>query len=177
MFIGVQDLKENSVIEDNVDEKILAISIKEFQELEIKKILGRSEYERLSDELLKVVNEVGYELSESDVLLMDVITPVMIYGALTYSISPLHYKLSNMGVKNETNINSLSTEQATIRANYAFKLDGFRAELKEYISTPSCCASPDDTTYNMTGVSLDDYTPDREERYRDYYYGTHRRRR
>lgn len=176
LFISATALKEKSVIQNNVDEKILTICIKEYQEIELRTTLGATEYNRLSDELVKVQNGTQIKLTDDDQELFDMITPVMVYGSLMYSISPLHEKITNKGMQHDKDLNADIAELGAARSNYNFKLDKYRSLLLEYIhekdttTTKKCCASSDDTTFNFTGIALDDYTPDVDGLYKSTFY-------
>lgn len=182
LFISVQTLKDKSVIMDNTDEKTLTLAIQEYQELEIEAILSTSEYARLTEQLIQVQTGVITELTPADQVLMQHIVPCLVYGAAMYSIRPLHYKLGNKGsqVDRDTNAELGNTEAA--RADFAFKADGYKRKLIEYIHTESKsvttgCQSIEDTTFNFTGMSLPDYDSNYEEQYRSDYYKDARGRR
>ncbi len=174
-FISVQTLKDKSPLQANVDEKILNIAIKEYQELELKKVLGRVEYERLQDAVVASLATPPTELSEADKILFDHIVPVMVYGALMYSISPIHNKLTNAGAKVDEYQNSRSADLAEARADYAFKVEGYKRDLIEHITEVSTtsvkpCISVEDTTFAFTGISLPDSSPDYGAAYDNRYY-------
>lgn len=81
LFISVQDLKDNTTIQNNVDEKVLNLSIKEFQELELSNIIGTDTYKHLSNVIVSGATISGYTYSDEDSLLLDYIKPVMVYGS------------------------------------------------------------------------------------------------
>lgn len=179
-FISVAALKDKSVIQDNVNEKVLNIAIREFQEIELKRILGRVEYLRLETELLKLQAGDIEELTPADVILMEHITPVMVYGSLFYSIPAIHSKFTDKGLQVNKDLNSDIGSKAEARSDYGFKLDGYKRSLIEYIreaeTEPKECISVEDTTFNFTGVSLPDETTDYESYYKADYYKTNGRR-
>jgi hypothetical protein len=177
--MSVQTLKDRSQLQANVDEKLLNIAIKEFQELELKKLLGKAEYDRLQDAVAASVNDPDADpLSDDDKELMTYITPVMIYGSLVYSISPIHRKLTNAGVKEDEYQNSKSNDLAEARADYAFKLDGFKRDLVDYReekakeNNTGTCRGAEDTTFQFTGMALPDSNPDVNKIYENRNYKT-----
>lgn len=180
LFIGATQLKEKSIIQDNTDEKTLNISIKEFQEIEVEEILGKTEYDRLSSQLVLVQTGAIEKLSDSDTELMNHIVPLMVYGALMYSIPVLHQKINNTGVNVDKNINSETSDTQSARATYAFKMDAYKGKLIKHLksieNSSISCQSSEDTTFNFTGMSLPDDNPDYDAIYKGQYYKTNGRR-
>jgi len=175
VFISPSALKEKSVIQKNVDEHLLLISIKEYQDLEMEGLLGESLYDELSDELIKLQNGTIAVLPDKLKTLMEYVTPAMVYGSLMYSISPLHEKLTNKGVQHDRDINADIAELGAARSNYGFKYDGYRSKLIKHVASLNeaeapCCCKGDDTTFNFTGTSLSDNVVDVERIYNDRYY-------
>jgi hypothetical protein len=178
-FISVQELKDSSIVQANVDEKILSLCITEFQDLELQQVLGRDTYKRLSNVLVSGATISGYTYSDEDTLLFEMIKPVMVYGSLLYSISPLHFKLSNKGVQNITDANGQvgdGKDLENLKSNYTTKLEGYKQLLIEYLKTdedPDTEAPCDtDTTFAFTGISLPDNSFNEEGAYRASAYKT-----
>lgn len=178
-FISVQELKENSIVQYNVDEKILSLCITEFQDLELSQVLGKATYKRLSNVLVSGATISGYTYTDEDILLFEMIKPVMVYGSLLYSISPLHYKLTNKGIQNITDANSKTGEGRdleTLKNNYTTKLEGYKKLLIDHLQTdndPETEAPCDvDTTFQFTGISIPDNSFNEEEAYRASAYKT-----
>lgn len=174
-FISVQTLKENSVIQANVNEKILGIAIREFQDIEFKNMIGRAEYLRLEGELLKLQAGVTQTLSPEDIILMEYVIPVMVYGSLMYSIPAIHTKFTDKGLQRDRDQNAEIGSPGETRADYAFKLDASKRSLLGYIhesksSSASACATIEDTTFNFSGISLPDVSFDYEDQYRADYF-------
>ncbi len=173
-FTSVEALKDKSVLQSNVDEKILGIAIREFQDLELRNsILGRTEYDRLAAAIAASLTG-GDPLSADDLELMDYITPVMIYGALMYSIAPLKIKFSNKGTQELTDDHAKAIDSAAARENYSFKLEGYKRILKDYRDEknksnvqeseigPACTGNKRaDTTFGFSGTYIPDDTKNR----------------
>ncbi len=178
-FLSVQDLKENSVIQYNVDEKILNQCIVEFQDLELSQILGKTTYKRLSNVLVSGATVSGYTYSDDDALMFEVVKPVMVYGSLLYSLNPLHYKVSNKGVQKITDANAQTGDSGDIEAlksNYSTKLEGYKKLLIEHLQTdedPDTEAPCDtDTSFGFTGISIPDNQFNEADAYRSSAYKT-----
>lgn len=178
-FLTVQELKENSIVQYNVDEKILNQCIVEFQDLELSQILGKTTYKRLSNTLVSGATISGYTYSDEDTLLFEYIKPVMVYGSLLYSLNPLHFKVSNKGIQKITDANAQTGEVGDIEAlrhNYTTKLEGYKKLLVEYLKTdddpdtnPPCDT---DTSFGFTGISIPDNQFNEAEAYRSAAYKT-----
>jgi len=186
-FINVKELKDNSIIQDNVDEKILSRAILEFQELEVEPLLGETLYKRLSDELVKLKTVSNHILSDDDQALMRKIRPYLSYGTLVYSFNELHYKVTNSGIQKLTDSNAQSGNRddiSALRSTYTSKLDSYKARLIDYMSTDDndettvTCSASNDTSFNFTGISMSDNSFDYETEYRNSVYktGYYRRR-
>lgn len=175
-FLTVQELKENSIVQYNVDEKILNQCIVEYQDLELSQILGKTTYKRLSNTLVSGATISGYTYSDEDASLFEYIKPVMVYGSLLYSIVPLTEKISNKGVQTITDANASTGDLMTVRNNYSAKLDGYKKLLVEYLKTdddpdtnPPCDT---DTSFGFTGISIPDNQFNEAEAYRSAAYKT-----
>ncbi|GAA4907164.1 hypothetical protein [Mucilaginibacter defluvii] len=175
-FLTVQELKANSIIQTNVDEKILNQCIVEFQDLELSQILGKATYKRLVNVLISGATISGYTYAEDDVLLLEHIKPVMIYGSLLYSLSPLQQKVSNKGIQNITDANAQMGDADKLRNNYNSKLEGYKKLLMEYMETddnPETVPPQNiDTSFAFTGISIPDNQYNEAEAYRDAAYKT-----
>lgn len=182
-FLSVDELKESSPIQTNLDEKILNQCILEFQEIELEDILGRPLYQRLNNELVNGATIDGYTYSTTDNILLDKIKPVMIYGALLYSLTPLHFKITNKGVQKLTDGNSVagaSTDIEVLKSNYTFKLDRYKKILVnhlEYLERETKdkeynVPNDIDTSFSFSGISIPDFNVDEEEFYKSQAYKT-----
>lgn len=187
LFTTPTELIENSIIQQNVDQKIISKAILEFQELELEPLIGDTLYKRLSNELVKVKTIADYVLSDDDTLLMAKIRPYLGYGALIYSFNELHYKVTNAGIQKLSDSNSQTGNKddiAALKSGYTSKLDAYKARLIDYMATDDSeetvisCNSSNDTSFNFTGISMDDNSFDWETEYRNSAYktGYYRRR-
>ncbi|MES2062727.1 MAG: hypothetical protein V4456_12455 [Bacteroidota bacterium] len=178
-FISVQELKDNSIVQTNVDEKILSQCITEFQDLELSQVIGKATYKRLSNVLVSGATIMGYTYSDEDALLFETIKPVMIYGSLLYSLSPLHYKVTNKGLQNITDANAQTGDGKDIealKATYSSRLEGYKKLLIEFLETdddPETDVPSDvNTSFGFTGISIPDNSFNEAEAYRNSAYKT-----
>jgi hypothetical protein len=185
-FITPAELKEVTIIQDNVNEKILNIAIREFQELELEPLLGKSLYRRLSNELVLLKTITTHILSDDDTDLMRYIKPFLVYGTLLNSFGQLHYSVTNKGVQKLQDSNAVNADRgdiAALKSTYTSKVDAYKARLIDYMATDdvpetnSSC-SDNDTTFNFTGISMGDSDYDWETAYKNSAYktGYYRRR-
>ncbi|MGF7075346.1 hypothetical protein [Mucilaginibacter sp. 3215] len=186
-FISVDYLKENSIIQSNVDEKILNQSILEFQELEVEPLIGTPVYKRLNNEIVSATTISGYTIPDIDTELLRYIKPFMLYGALLNSLNPLHYKVSNKGVQKLNDDNASTADKSDIdalRSTYLAKKDAYKKRLIDYIKTDedpetdTNCVTDKDSTLSFTGIYISDDTFDHEAAYKasTYKTGYYRRR-
>jgi hypothetical protein len=186
-FISVDYLKENSIIQDNVQEKILNQCILEFQELEVESLIGKTVYQRLSNEILSGATISGYTIPDTDAELLKYIKPFMLYGSLLYALNPLHFKVTNKGVQKLNDDNATTGDKSdldALKGNYTAKKDAYKKRLIDYLATDadettnSTCITDEDSTFSFTGIAIGDSTYDREEVYKALAYktGYYRRR-
>jgi len=186
-FISVDYLKENSIIQSNVDEKILGQAILEFQELEVEPLISTPVYKRLNNEIVSATTISGYTIPDLDTELLRYIKPFMLYGSMLYSLNPLHYKVSNKGVQKLNDDNASTADKSDIdalRSTYLAKKDAYKKRLIDYIKTDedpetdTNCVSDKDSTLSFTGIYISDDTFDHEAAYKASVYktGYYRRR-
>jgi hypothetical protein len=119
-FIDEQSLKDNSLINDNVDMKMITPTIRLVQDVYLYKILGSSLYTDLQN---KIVTKT---LNTDELFLMrGYIAPVMIWGIMVQAPLTITYKYSNKGVQtmnsdnsNPASLSELQALQSQARTNY-----------------------------------------------------------
>lgn len=93
LFLNPSYFKENSIVDDNVDDKIILSSILEAQEFYIKPLLGSALY---NDMVLAITNNT---LSANyRTLIEDYIRPTLKYWTLYEAILILNFKFTNLAV-------------------------------------------------------------------------------
>ncbi|MES2265595.1 MAG: hypothetical protein V4520_02465 [Bacteroidota bacterium] len=169
-FISETAIKENSVIETNVDAKIISNTISEVQELELKPILGKDLYNELTNEVVSASTISGYIISAKNIeLLDDYIKPFLIYGTLSYGFIPLHYKVTNKGVnrKNDERATTVDLKELeAVKDNYDNKFSAYKIRLVNHLEIDSTAC---DTTIDSTGDSTGWYLPDNTANLQDYF--------
>ena len=95
-FVSVEFIKDNSTIEDNVDNKKLVPFIYKVQDLYLQQILGTTFYNHLKD---AVVNSTL--TSDEENLLRDYIQPMIVEYVVYQSLPFLSNKITNKSISQE----------------------------------------------------------------------------
>lgn len=118
LFIDTTYLKENSVIENNVEDKVLLVQIQKSQDIDILQIIGTG----LQNELMqKVYDKIKYDEGVTgytdtitgtlyQTLLEDYIQPAQVEWAVWRAIPYIQNKLENSGLVNKFGENSNSVD-------------------------------------------------------------------
>lgn len=101
IFISEQALKDNSIINENVDMKLLLPTIKLAQEKYILPILGTGLYNEIKTQ---ITNSTLTVLNET--LLDDYIQPCMVWWIMAEAPMPLTYKFMNKSVATRSSENA-----------------------------------------------------------------------
>lgn len=163
-LISVKTLKENSVINNNVDEMYVLPAVDFAQDSGLQPLLGTKLYNRLMD----LVESGITEENDYKYLLDEYITPYLINKVTADIQIPLSFKLRNQGVVQQTGENtyvpSLKDMQYVAqsyenKANfYANRLSDFlranRSKYPEYCKIDSCADMPSDKNAYKTGIFL-----------------------
>lgn len=163
-LVNIKNIKANTLIEDNVDEKVITNSILEVQDLELQPVIGKITLNRLKSEVEQVLTVTGYTLSNADkTLIEDYIQPFLIFGALVNSFVPIHFKFTNKGMQKKTDANSQTAdakELEMLRSHYVGKFENYKKRLIDYLKEdedPTTNPEPNqDSTYGSTGWFLPD---------------------
>jgi len=165
LFLTVQELKDSTPLQSNLDEKVLNQCIQEYQDLELQPLLGKDLFQRLSNTLVSGATISGYTYSDEDSLLLDYIKPIMVYGALLFSITPISLKVTNKGVQKLTDANAVagaSNDIEALKSAYTTKLDGYKKRLIDLMNQePDIEVEPvlnAITTLDFTGIAIEDNT-------------------
>lgn len=101
VFIDEDALKGASIINENVDMKMLTPTIKLIQDKYLLRLLGTGELVDLQNKIAGVYDDCtsGNTLNANDIFLLDnYISPLMIWGVLKEAPYELTYKFMNKGV-------------------------------------------------------------------------------
>jgi len=173
LFISETTIKANSIIETNVDSKIIANTINEVQDLELKPVLGDDLYTSIANEVLSASTISGYTITDTNFeLLEDYIKPFLIYGTLSYGFIPIHYKLTNKGVnrKNDENATTATyAELQQVKDNYDSKFATYKQRLIKHLEID--LNDNLDTVTDSSGESTGWYLPDNTLNLQDFFDG------
>jgi len=103
-FISVKYLKENTTIEDNVDDNKLTPFIYKSQDIHIQQALGSAFYTHLKDAIIN--NSLT---SDEEILLRDYIQPCLSEFVLYEAMPFLNFKMTNKAVSQENSEFSTSS--------------------------------------------------------------------
>lgn len=166
-LISEKTLKENSVINNNVDSMYILPAIEYAQDAGLQPLIGTKLYNALMD---MVADGSIVELDNDDYkyLLDEYVTPYLVNKVTADIQIPLTYKMRNQGVVQQTGENtytpSMKDTQFVIqnyenKANfYGQRLSDFlranRALYPEYCSKDSCADMPSNRNAYNTGIFL-----------------------
>lgn len=165
LLISEKTLKENSIINNNVDSCYLLPAIEYAQDSGLQLLIGTKLYNKLMDlvQTGDIQTEQDYKL-----LLDDYVTPYLLNKVTADIQLPLAYKLRNQGLVQQTGENtyvpSLKDTQYIIQhyenqANfYGGRLSDYlkanRSKFPEYCSIDSCSDLRSDSGAYKTGIYL-----------------------
>jgi hypothetical protein len=158
-FIEIDELKEKTTIDLNVEDKILRNNIMDAQEIDIQSIIGSRLYLSLKDKVIDDTLADNYKT-----LMDDYITPALIKFSLYRSLDWLYTKIKNSSVVNQNGENSSKADIAIVEKlkssvrndteYYSNKLKQFLEEtdIEEYDDY-----NPDSLSYYTTPDISDSY--------------------
>jgi hypothetical protein len=130
-FVSVTYLKDNTPLNENLDDKLLKGAIKEAQEIYIRDVIGSGIYNELQDQAYN-----GTLTTDNTTLLDSYIAPCLKYYTLTESMLPLTFKFMNKSVasRNSENATPISTAELTlIEQRYRDKAEYYAERLRDYL--------------------------------------------
>ena len=164
-LISEKTLKENSVINNNVDGMYVLPAIEYSQDAGLQPLIGTKLYNRLMD----MVEDGTIENNDDYKYLLDeYITPFLLNKVTAEIQIPLAFKLRNQGVIQQTGENTYVpslkdmqyvTQNYENKANfYGNRLSDFlranRSKYPEYCKIDSCADMPSDSGAYKTGLYL-----------------------
>lgn len=165
LLISEKTLKENSVINNNVDGMYVLPAIEYSQDAGLQPLIGTKLYNRLMD----MVEDGTIENNDDYKYLLDeYITPFLLNKVTAEIQIPLAFKLRNQGVVQQTGENTYVpslkdmqyvTQNYENKANfYGNRLSDFlranRSKYPEYCKIDSCADMPSDSGAYKTGLYL-----------------------
>lgn len=139
LFLSESALKAASIINDNVDMKMLTPTIKAVQEIFIYRYLGTGLYVDLQNKIAGVFPDgtSGNTLNSNDLFLLNAyITPLMIWGVMKEAPDALTYKFMNKGVEKMSSENAspaVSSELDRLTDKAEKKFDMYASKLIYYL--------------------------------------------
>ena len=130
-FISETNLKANSLITENVDDKLLMPTLIMVQDIYLQPILGTSMYEDFKTKIAASTLIQG----EKD-LITNYIYKILIYYMQMHSISALHYRFMNKGmmVKNGESSSSASTSDLKVlKDEFRLVAENYAEMLTKYL--------------------------------------------
>ena len=105
LFISVQYLRDNSIINENVDSKVLLPVIRMAQTKYIQQVIGTTLYNKLLADIDATSVTGNYKI-----LIDEYIIPVLVQYSVYESIPYLNYKLRNKSVSKQGSDNSIPAD-------------------------------------------------------------------
>jgi hypothetical protein len=130
-FVSVSYLKDNTPLNENIDDKLLKSAIKESQEIYIRDIIGSGIYDELQTQAFN-----GTLTQLNTTLLDSYIAPCLKYYTLVESMLPLTFKFMNKSVasRNSENATPISTSELTlIEQRYRDKAEYYAERVRDYL--------------------------------------------
>lgn len=121
LLISEKQIKDNSLIQLNVDSKILGRTIIDSQNIYLRPILGQTLFDAVLQEAYLTSTDDSHTMDANiKTLLEDYIQPYLIHAVTQDIIINLHYKISNKGVIqfNDTQGQSVSSSDMEYFKNY-----------------------------------------------------------
>ncbi len=130
-FISTSYLKDNTPLNENLDDKILKSSIKEAQEIYIRDIIGSGIYDELQTQAY-----AGTLTADNTTLLDSYIAPCLKYYTLVESMLPLTFKFMNKSVASRSSENATPatpSDLTHIEQRYRDKAEYYGERLRDYL--------------------------------------------
>lgn len=141
LLISPQELKGESLINNNVDEKPLSVMVQTAQEIYLCKIIGTALFRKLQElvynkikGLTPVIDGEGYEVYNE--LLEDYVKPYLKYKAMEQFIVENSFKMRNIGVVRNSDTNVMGIDLDTVRflqKHYATYSESYADRLSKFI--------------------------------------------
>lgn len=160
LLISEKQIKDQSIIEQNVDSKILSKVIQNVQEIQLKAVLGSTLYSALLSSVeADIVDAVGIP-QEYRTLLDEYIQPFLIHAVLVDFIVVNNYKVTNKGLlkMRDDVADAISSDELEYTKSY---YEGYKSEYKKnlivYLKENKLVSYGTDTdvTTDSTGWFLD----------------------
>jgi hypothetical protein len=153
LFISEQTLKDRSLLQDNVDPKLIKPTIKHCQDMFIEPILGTGLYRELQDQI------TNNNVSVLNAKLLDLyITDCLSWYVASEMVMSLGYKLTNKNVLRKTSENSETSslnDLFSLMEYYKNKAEWYAQRITDYLIE----FITDYPLYNNAGSGVDIIQP------------------
>lgn len=172
LLISENNIKTESVLENNVDVKVLRKVIVDVQEIQLRPILGDVLFQKVVDAVYQTTTVENYVMdADLKTLLQDYITPYLIHAVVVDFITTNNYKLTNKGVLkfNDSNATSASHDDINnITNHYKNKMAAYKDLLIDYMAAKSLLVRDSDT--QVASESIGWYIEKSNIDLKDFYY-------
>jgi len=131
LFTSEQYIKDNSIINENVDNKYITNTITLCQKLYLKNLLGTALYNEIAGEI-----NAGSVSTDNQTLLDDYLQDVLLYRVLQEGIMYFTYKIENKSVVRKNSDNSTPIDQDDVfmlKDDFKDKAELFEDRARKYL--------------------------------------------
>lgn len=165
LFISEQTLKDRSLLQDNVDPKLIKPTIKQAQDMFIEPILGTGLYLELQDQI-----NADDVTTLNATLLNNYITDCLCWYVASEMVMSLGFKLTNKNVLKKTSENSdvpSISELFDVMEYYKNKAEWYAQRITNYL----CENNTDYPLYDNPGNGVDTIHPNTTSYSNGFYLG------
>ena len=155
LFVTAQFIKENTLIDGNVDEKYISVTVDDVQRLHILPILGTALYNELNAQII-----AGNVTALNTTLLTDYIQDALKYWVIYEGIDLFTYHITNKNISTKSSDNSQPIQQIDVirlMDRNKDKAEFFSERITKYL----CANEASYPLYNNAGTSIDTVQPNR----------------
>lgn len=148
-LISINTLKDNYIVDDNIDDKYILPNITKCQDFIIKPILGEDKYN-------EIINQIDTDTvtSDNNILIKDYIQPVIAYYVLSETVYSTAYKIkNNPDYQNNQNTDRFD-ELVRISKKYLNDSQHYEQILRDYICDNSISIVPEVVNPYKTGLFI-----------------------
>lgn len=155
LMISLKTLKDEYLIDDNLDDKYIIPVITKGQLFIVKPLLGNLKYDQLINDIYNNTTS-----SDDEILIKDYIQPVLAYYILSEVVYSTAYKMkNNPDYQNNPSASERFNELIRVSKHYLNDSNHFEQILRDYISSKGIILSSDDVTGKLnnnykTGLNI-----------------------
>jgi len=165
LLISEKKIKDQSLIQLNVESKVLSRTILDSQNIYLRPILGETLFDSVLNEVYLTSTDSSHTMdADIKTLLEDYIQPYLCHAVLQDVVINLHYKITNKGVLqfNDTQATSVQASDLEYFKNYLNnRTSSYKSVLINYIKDNKLIADSDGRTdTNITDSAIGWYLKD-----------------